>query len=193
MSVPEKISIKELQKAAKESPLRKGMIVRCKQMYGSWAGFAGLEFYVLSDKALAMWGHPMAVRHALDVDPDTYEMLTKAKDKDGKTIFYYTHLPADCVEVLEQKTWSHSDSNMFLQENAWEEAWEENIQSYVKSFETWKGLYERATDEETKQEAKRGMERSTRGMNYSWADVRAKDFKVFHPDMLEQWVPEEDK
>lgn len=171
------------------------MIVRCLPMYGSWSGFAGAEFYVLSDEAEAGWGHPMAVRHCFDVDPDAAQMLARANDKDGKLLFYYTHLPANCVEVLDQNQWSKEISEGFLQEEAWQEAWKRNIESYAKAYETWKNSFENTNeDSEHKQWAKTGMERCQMGMERTWEKVRVEaiDKGPFRPNLIQHWIPGEE-
>lgn len=192
MTAPEKISIKQLRKEAKESLLRKGMIVRCLSMYGSWSGFNGAEFYVLSDKAEPGWGHPMAVRHYFDVEPDAAQMLAKALDSEGKVLFYYTHLPANCVEVLNQNSWSQKDSKVFLQEVAWKEVWEENRQSYAKAYQTWMETYGQVSADEIEPWIKNSMKRCLQGMEHTWDKVLINPGPVFQPNMIESWVQDKE-
>jgi hypothetical protein len=187
VSVPETISLKELQEAAKNSPLRKGMIVRCLPMGAGWAGFEGCEFYVLEDEAEPMWGHAMAIRHYLDVDPDTARMLGRAEDKDGKHLFSFTSLPADCVEILSQDTMTSLEEQPFIALEAWKEAWADMLREDAKWYEHWKARYEETGSEEHKRWMKTFSQRGP------WTKENETHMSVFSPDMIKCWVPEKDE
>lgn len=184
MSEPWRVSLKELQEKAKNSPLRKGMIVRCLPMGGSWYGFEGAEFYVLSDKAEPMWGHPMAVRHVFDVEPDSAEMFAHAWDKNGKVLFHYTHLPADCVVVLDQDEWTEKDENIHMADNSWREQYEERNRKDQEAYERWKARWE----ETGKEEHKRWMDLFVRCLNQpDWSEAKKNQNGIFKPELLDLW------
>ena len=184
MTVPEKITISELCEEARNSPLRKGMIVRCLSMGGSWSGFDGCEFYVLSDEAEPMWGHLMAIRHCYDVDPNTAQMLVAAKNEKGERIFYHTHLPASCVEILDQESWSEADANAFRAEKEWVESWEAMLQRDAEAYERCKTRWEETAADEDKRWMKIFSKRKI------WSKIRNNCPNVFSPKMLEFWTPE---
>lgn len=189
MSKPWKVSLKELQVKAADSPLRRGMIVRCLPVGGSWHGFVGAEFYVLNDKASAMWGHPLAIRHCYDVDPNTAKMFAKGCDKDGNLMFHYTYLPANCVEVLNQTDWTDSNPETFLAEDAWADVCKKQAEDDRKAYERWKVRYE-ATD---KQKDKNWMDLFARCLNEnSWFELRKNQNGIFRPSMIDRWDPEVD-
>lgn len=180
------VSLKALQEAAKKSPLRKGMIVRCLPMGGSWSGFADREFYVLEDVAAPVWGHNMALRHYLDVDPDTAQMLGRARDKNGKVLFSYTSLPADCVEILSQKTLTSLAAEPYMAETEWRKSWTEMLQNDAKSFERWKVRWEKTGDPEHK------FWMDTFSKRKPWDEQFPTHAPIFSPDMLEHWVPDDE-
>lgn len=174
-----KISINEEQDKAKNTPLRKGMIVRALPLAGSWGVLAGAEFYVLSDEAEAVWGHPMAIRHLFDVDPEDASILSVAKDEKGVPLFYYIYLPEDCVEVLEQDTWTNTDEESFSAVDRWKSEWK----WMAKEDERRRQKYEKTNPQLTN---------IFDPDRWNWERTWNNRSKLFTPDLIDKWVDSEE-
>lgn len=98
------VSLQQINNEAKqESQFKIGDIVRInKHMTGLWSGLIGLEFCVVSNVVLPVWGIKLAARHFLDIEPAMLETFNNFISRDNTTRYYVISIPENCLEKLDK-------------------------------------------------------------------------------------------